>query len=139
MKIQLWKHNIVKIQFSWSHSENTIVETKYSENTTSKRLPSTLKIGNIFITFPKLVMNESKFPLILYYFFLNCNDITMVDEKTHPILLVLALVSNILHTRAYRHSYTITLLTRARTRNIGFVFSSTIVMAHYRQNQKYLQ
>ena len=55
----------------------------------------------------------------------------MVDEKTHPILLVLALVSNILHTRAYRHSYTITLLTRARTRNIGFVFSSTIVMAHY--------
>ena len=25
----------------------------------------------------------------------------MVDEKTHPILLVLALVSNILHTRAF--------------------------------------
>ena len=76
-----------------------------------------------------VIKTENFCPLNLYYFFQNCNDITMVDEKTHPILLVLALVSNILHTRAYRHSYTITLLTRARTRNIGFVFSSTIVMA----------
>ena len=83
---------------------------------------------NIFSNKPQYVRLK---PVVLYYFFQNCNDITMVDEKTHPILLVLALVSNILHTRAYRHSYTITLLTRARTRNIGFVFSSTIVMAHY--------
>ena len=38
MEIQYSKDTIVKIQFSWSQSENTIVEIQYSENTISIRV-----------------------------------------------------------------------------------------------------
>ena len=60
---------------------------------------------NFQILLPQLYFHNCTFIVkrngFLYYFFQNCNDITMVNEKTHPILLVLALVSNILHTRAF--------------------------------------
>ena len=97
---------------------------------------------NFQILLPQLYFHNCTFIVkrngFLDYFFLNCNDITMVDEKTNPILRVLARVSNIIVYECRQARVCNILLTRARTSNIGFVFSSPIVLS-LQLRKKYIE